>query len=849
MFEVILSDGGTPGLSRGGYIIGCDREEVGDTPDAPYVEVVIDSAVRELDRPFHYGLPEDIRDRVTFGSLVLVPFSGRPALGVVTAFPQEPGVGSVKDVLSALDEPPAFDFDAIRLAKWIASRYLSSFSQALRLFMPPGRSRKVRQVLALEMKAGDAHELLDARPTLEEERRAVDLIAAGGGEVELPKLAAEMGERTANAVVEKLAELGVASMRYSLSRPAISEKSRLAVRLLKTSDELADERLGVKQRAVVELLLEGGGTGALSEVLSAAGAPRSSVKSLERKGIVEVSSEKVMRMPRLGSASDERPVPNDKQVAAVAEVTDAIDGRRSEVFLLDGVTGSGKTEVYLLCIERCLELGRTAIVLVPEISLTPQTLERFSSRFPGRVAVLHSRLSPGERYDQWRGILEGRYDVVVGARSALFAPLKDLGLIVIDEEHETSYKNDTAPRYQAREVAEARAKMSGCPLLLGSATPAFESLHRALAGSYHLLSLPERVDSRPMPEVEVVDMRSEGGGGIVPLVSRQLLDALSRTVEAGDQAILFLNRRGFSNYLQCHACGAIIDCDSCEVSLCYHSRGNILMCHHCGESRKVPDNCPSCGAPALKGFGAGTQKVEDEVARHLPGISSIRMDADTTRGKDSHWELLGAFRNREAQVLIGTQMIAKGHDIPGVTLVGVINADTALAIPDFRASERTYQLLTQVGGRAGRDLRPGRVVVQTFNPEHPAIKALTDGGRAFVAAEIRSRQAASYPPFVRLVNVMVMSPDGNVAARASERLRRVLESELPRDVKILGPAPAPLSRLRDQYRWHVMLKCGDVSKAAPGIMRALGSFRDYSKSFPQHAAVRVTLDVDPVSLL
>lgn len=822
---------------------------MGGTPDTRYVEVVIDSAVRELDRPFHYGLPEEMRERVTYGSLVLVPFSGRPAIAFVTAFPESPGVGTVKDVLSVLDEPPAFDFDAIRLARWIASRYLSSFSQALRLFMPPGRSRRVRQVLSLEMRAGDAHELLDGRPTLEEERRAVDLMAAGGGEVELSKLVEDIGESAAGTAAETLVELGVASKRYALSRPAASEKRRLAVKLVRTADELEGEKLGAKQRAVIDLLLEGGGTFTLSEVLSAAGAPRSSIKSLEKKGIVEVTSEEVLRMPRLGSSSEVRPVPNEMQAAAVKEVSEAIDGRMSEVFLLDGVTGSGKTEVYLLSIERCLELGRTAIALVPEISLTPQTLERFSSRFPGQVAVLHSRLSPGERYDQWRGILEGRYSVVVGARSALFAPLKDLGLIVIDEEHESSYKNDTSPRYQAREVAEARARMSGCPLLLGSATPAFESLHRAKAGAYRLLRLPERVDSRPMPEVEIVDMRTEGGAGVVPLVSRQLLDALSRTVEAGDQAILFLNRRGFSNYLQCHACGSIIDCDSCEVSLCYHSRGHILMCHHCGVSRKVPDKCPSCGAPALKGFGAGTQKVEDEVARHLPGITSIRMDADTTRGKDAHWELIGAFKNREAQVLIGTQMIAKGHDIPGVTLVGVINADTALAIPDFRASERTYQLLTQVSGRAGRDLRPGRVVIQTFNPEHPAIRALTDGGVAFLDAEIKARQTALYPPFIRLVNVMVQSPDGAVAARAAQRLRKVFESELPRDVKILGPAPAPLSRLRDQYRWHVLLKCGDVSKAAPGIMRALGSYRDYSKSFPQGAAVRVTLDVDPVSLL
>ncbi len=810
---------------------------------------MIDSAVRELDRPFHYEVPASMSGRVDYGSMVVVPFGGRQALAFVTAFPQTPHAGDLKPLLSVLDEPPAFDFDSIRLAKWIASQYLSSFASALKLFMPPGRARKVRHVLLLEMSAGDAHEVLDSRPTLAEERDAVDMLAAGGGEVELSRLRESLGERACSAAVGTLEELRIATRRYSLSRPAVSTKKRTVVILKANAESLEGVRLGARQRAVVEYLAESGGVAALADLLHKTAAPRSSVKSLEKKEIVELSGERVLRDPRRPSAESKRPVLNAEQAAAVDSVNDAIEERGSDVFLLDGVTGSGKTEVYLRCIERCLELGRGAVALVPEISLTPQTLERFESRFPGRVAVLHSRLSPGERFDQWIGILEGRYPVVVGARSALFAPLRNIGIIVIDEEHDTSYKNDTSPRYQARDVAEARARLSGCPLLLGSATPSFESLHRAEAGAYGLLRLTSRVDSRPMPEIDIVDMRSEGGAGIVPLVSRQLLDALTRTVEAGDQAMLFLNRRGFSNYLQCHACGSIIDCESCEVSLCYHSRGHLLMCHHCGARSDVPERCPTCGVPALKGFGAGTQKVEEEIARHLPGVSIARMDADTTRGKDAHWEILSRFRDRETTVLIGTQMIAKGHDIPGVTLVGVINADTALALPDFRASERTFQLLTQVSGRAGRDLRPGTVVIQTFNPGHPAIRALKEAGSSFLDAEITARREAVYPPFVRLVNVMVSSTDGAMASRASYRLRSILTPELPPGVRLVGPAPAPLSRLRGRYRWHLLIKCDEVSKVARPIEVSIRRFRDYSKSFPDSSEVSISLDVDPVSLL
>jgi primosomal protein N' (replication factor Y) (superfamily II helicase) len=824
-----------------------------------YAEVILDTPLQELDRPFTYEVPADSRDSIEIGSLVLVPFTNRLSLGYVVGFPAEPGVSRLKSIARLLDEPPLFDFDTQRLCRWVASHYLSSLSQAFRLVMPPGRGRKVKQYVSLKAVRDEALEALGGKQGPQAD--VVEVLAAAGSEVEMGALKKHIGAGAAEVAqaVRSLEEAGLAGRRFALTEPAASPSSRLVVRLAGgTPDAEALEALPHRQRDITEQLIERGGVDFQSDLLRATGASSTSLKSLAKKGVVEIASEEVLRRPRLGYGSGTGsdpggapvPTPNESQSEAIGSIAGAVDSGLHRVFLLEGVTGSGKTEVYLRSIERVLERGRRAIVLVPEISLTPQTLERFESRFAGRVAVLHSRLGPGERFDQWRGVREGRYDVVVGARSALFAPVADLGLIAIDEEHEPSYKSDTAPRYHAREVAEARARLTGAVLVLGSATPSFESLEKARAGAYDHLTLPNRIDNRPLPDVEVVDMREVGGAGTVPLLSPPLLDALSRTVTSGDQAILFLNRRGFANYMQCHACGEIMGCDECEVSLCYHTRGEMMLCHHCGKRWAVPESCPACGRGPMKSFGAGTQRVEDELLAHLPGVRFIRMDADTTTSRDAHWHLLGAFARGEAQVLIGTQMIAKGLDIPGVTLVGVINADTALALPDFRASERTYQLLTQVSGRAGRGLRPGRVIVQTFNPGHPAVQALSGEASDFVSAELAARLNARYPPFVQLVNVMVTAPELSSASRSAERLRQLMETDLAgTGATVLGPAPAPLTRLRGQYRWHVLIKAADMSTIAGPLRTAVGRFYDYARTFPPGREVRISLDVDPTSLL
>lgn len=817
------------------------------SPDSiHYAEVIIDSAVRDLDRPFTYAVPSEMAGRLEIGSMVLVPFSGRLSLGYVVGFPSRLDGRKAKDISRLIDEEPLFDFDSQRLCRWIADHYLCPLSQAIKLLMPPGRSRKVKQYVSLSTDPDP----MTGTSNLQED--ILESMRLSGGETAVDSLKNKFGAAEVGSELRWLEDRGIVTRRFALTRPAAAAKSRLVVRVTLEGRKPENiDTLPARQKDIVEELMVQGGLSFQSELLARTGTSGASLKSVEKKGLVEITGEEVLRQPWLGAGAETvSHTPNEHQQHAIDSITTAIAAGTHKTFLLDGVTGSGKTEVYIRAIEEVLAKGKTAIVLVPEISLTPQTVERFESRFPGLVAVLHSRLGPGERFDQWRGAREGRYRVVVGARSALFAPVPDLGLITIDEEHEASYKSDTSPRYHAREVAEAKARMAGAVLILGSATPSFESTERARAGAYVRLVLPERVDSRPMPDIELVDMREASGAGETILLSRQMLDAVSRTVEAGDQAILFLNRRGFANYIQCRSCGQIMGCDECEVSLCYHRRGDMMLCHHCGKRWSVPEVCPSCGSGQMKQFGAGTQRVEEELLSHLPGTTVIRMDADTTTTKDAHWHLLASFRAREAQVLIGTQMIAKGLDIPDVTMVGVINADTALALPDFRASERTYQLLTQVSGRAGRGLRPGRVIVQTYNPEHPAIKAVAAGPDAFIRAEIAARSHAFYPPFVDLVNVLVTSPEMIPASRSAERMRQILLTDLQgTGATILGPAPAPLSRLRGVYRWHILVKSADIAGIATKLTGAVGRFYEYSKTFPAGKDVRVILDVDPTSLL
>ncbi|HZL05465.1 MAG TPA: primosomal protein N', partial [Coriobacteriia bacterium] len=540
------------------------------------------------------------------------------------------------------------------------------------------------------------------------------------------------------------------------------------------------------------------------------------------------------------AATSARPYP---LTAAQAAAVDAIGAASpGEVFVLEGVTGSGKTEVYLSAIERVLERGHGALVLVPEISLTPQTVGRFRSRFGAEVAVLHSRLSAGERYDQWHLAYSGEARVVVGARSALFAPVRDLGLIVIDEEHEPSYKQGSSPRYHARDVARQLAFLRGAALVLGSATPSMESLFMADDGTWTPLALLERVGEAVMPKILVVDMGAEFAAGNRSVFSAALADGLDKVQASGSRAVLFLNRRGFASFLLCRECGYVPQCPSCSVSLTYHDRVDRLVCHHCGHEEPAVRACPRCGSPYLRKFGAGTERIEQELLARWPELAVVRMDADTTKGKGGHERALQAFEATRPAVLLGTQMIAKGLDYPDITLVGVLSADLSLRVPDFRAAERTFQLLQQVAGRAGRGAKPGTVVIQTYWPDHAAIQAVAAGQPSQIYdGERQERAELGYPPYARLANVLISGPRRDVVITSADALAGAIRESLPDGWTLLGPADPAIARLKGAFRRHMLLRAPRDAQLGPLIRAAL-----LRTTIP--AGVTAAIDVDPIDL-
>jgi len=531
-----------------------------------------------------------------------------------------------------------------------------------------------------------------------------------------------------------------------------------------------------------------------------------------------------------------------EQSKALKYISESIEKKEHHTYLLHGITASGKTEVYLQAIELVLKKGRQAIVLVPEISLTPQTVERFSSRFGANVAVIHSKLTPARRFLEWQKIKEGKASIVVGARSAIFSPMNNLGLIIIDEEHETTYKQDDVPRYHARDVAEERARLNSCPLLLGSATPSLESYFKAQEGKYKLIKLTKRIEERLLPKVKIVDMRMElATRKRIAIFSKVLLDALDKTIKAGKQAIIFLNRRGFSTFINCKKCGFVMKCKRCDTSLVYHFENKKLICHYCNYTLDPPDICPKCKSGYIHYFGLGTEKVESEISRNFSHVRVARMDSDTTVKRGSHDRILDSFKSGDVTLLVGTQMIAKGLDFPQVTLVGVVSADITLNIPDFRASERTFNLLTQVGGRAGRGDDGGEVIVQTYAPHHYAVLcAAKHDYEKFYAQEIISRKELLLPPFINLLKVTVRARNDELAAKTASALAETIRAG-NKDAVVAGPAPSPMLRMRGYFRYNILLKGHDRLAMCAIVKKVLSGFR-------RPHGVLIAVDVDPISL-
>ena len=758
--------------------------------------VIVDVSARAVDRAFDYLVPAELTG-LQLGCAVIVDFGNRPVVGYVIGLaqrdPQELGF-KLKPLAGVLSEP-YFDEVGAQLAQWIAREYAAPLSECVRLLAPPGGSPKVKRVDG-----------------------SWQLVRQGAGPVDDRWVFLERGQAAA----------------------AIPERA-------------------VKQRKVVEALSCGGMR--LAELSLELSGAYQTCKALEKKGIVRIEERRRLRgaMPSAGAAP-QPPVSHLTlgQQRALGQITTLLEERdcgsstaTERVVVVDGITGSGKTEVYLQAIVACLAQGRSALVLVPEIALTPQTVGRFRARFGEQVAVLHSRLSAGERYDQWDLARQGSAQVVVGTRSAVFAPLSNLGLLVIDEEHENTYKQDSSPRYDARRVALQLCRMRGAVLVLGSATPSIQTLSRCAqrpgAPGWSWVSLGERPCGQPLPAVTVVDMAREFGSGQRSMFSRQLAEALLAAHAAQEKSVLLLNKRGFASFVLCRECGFVPECPECSVSLTYHEVGSSLACHHCGHREAMPAKCPQCGSPYLRKFGAGTQRVEDELRALMPpGTPIIRMDADTTAAKGAHEALLDQFASTPGAVLLGTQMIAKGLDFPDVTVVGVINADTVLKLPDFRSPERTYQLLEQVSGRAGRGEKPGRVFVQTYCPEHPAIQAAAAHDRQLLLErELPARRELGYPPFTRLGNILVWGRDEGPVSTLATRIALALSSALQGTAgrwKILGPAPCTLYRLKGDYRWHILLKAPpgeDLGSVIAPVLAKLG----------KHEGVKLAVDVDPSNLL
>ena len=634
----------------------------------------------------------------------------------------------------------------------------------------------------------------------------------------------------------------------------ISEKTRevavLQVDPAVRAQVLESQRRAPRRAAMLRTLMDAEGGELPCEQLKN-GHPdyRQALGALVKMGFVRLERREVLRRAygAMEQLASEDPTLTAQQEAVLASILPAVEAGKG-AFLLYGVTGSGKTEVFIRAVRRCAQLGRTAIVLVPEIALTPQMVMWFRSRFGEDAAVLHSRLSPGERYDEWRRIRRGDVRVVIGARSAIFAPLENVGLIIIDEEHEQSYLSDNTPRYDARELARLRCGREGAALLLASATPSMRSFALAGRGDLTLLEMPERVAGRPMPTVHVVDMRRELAQGNRSVFSGALLDGLKACLDAGKQAILFVNRRGYATFVSCRSCGYTVTCTQCDVSMTYHASERVLRCHYCGQEQSIPSVCPECGSPYIKYFGVGTQRVEEEVRRLFPEVPVLRMDNDTTRTKDAHERLIARFRQGEARILVGTQMIAKGLDFPNVTMVGIIAADAMLKLPDYRSAERTFQLLTQVAGRAGRADCPGEVFLQTYDPEHYAIEAASrQDYRAFFEQEMHRRKRALYPPYTLIARLLYEDEREENAQAAAQSAMRQMEAFLERRAYLrkyvvsLRVLPCPVRRIKGKARWEVTLKIVDK----PICQEAVGKMSEIAQ-IPGCACV---CQVNPASMM
>ena len=859
--------------------------------DVDVADVVVDIDAPDLQPSYSYRVPERIQNRLAAGMCVHIPFHGREALGYVIGRRKlsttDPLASRLKSVIAVVEDAITINAEQLQTVRWMSEQYVCSLVDAIRCVAPATLGSRVQATVRLSDPSLRGYDLGDSMP----QAHIVETLRALHGATEVDTLRQTANLPNFHSAYAALVERGLLVEERQVTRAKTVKKTVKAYRLGPAADSLegGQRRRSPQQQRILNALLDWArsekGPMPAAELLRVADVRAASVKSLVDKGVLQSEDLTVWRAPV--SAVGPRTTPPELtpgQRSAVDTLRECLHSGEARTVLLFGVTASGKTEVYLNVIAEALAFGRSAIVLLPEIALTAQVVDVFVGRFGEQVAVLHSRLSEGERHDEWRRMQEGRARIVVGARSAIFAPVQNVGLIVVDEEHEASYKQDKMPRYNAKDLAAHRAELSRATLVLGSATPSLESyfaatergsgvggqvsnnanasaVQRATLNTQSrtpeyrntryptpsarcpslLIEMPRRIDNRPLPRVELVDLREEFKVRRA-LFSELLTDAMAQRLARKQQTILFLNRRGYAQFVLCRDCGWSAKCPNCAVSLAFHSYERALKCHHCEYTGRPPQTCPDCGGLKVKAFGIGTEKVEEEVLNLFPHARIARMDRDTTSKKGAHGRILRDFRQGDADILIGTQMVAKGLDFPSVTLVGVVSADTAINMPDFRAAERTFQLLTQVAGRAGRGTAVGEVIIQTFSPDHYAVQAAIHHDYvSFYNQEIQFRQELKYPPFSRFANLISSDIHEAKAQGRANAVAAALERTLPKSIEIIGPSAAPIARLKNQFRFHVALR-------APVDAPLSGMIAEAMALLPTGDRLGVSIDIDPLNM-
>lgn len=806
-----------------------------------YAQVIIDANHAEVDRVFDYRVPAQWEEEVCVGLRVMVPFGQRNTKreGYVIALTETTEVpeGKIKGIVEILDEGrPILTPSILELAKWMKKEYFCTLNQCLQAVMPAGI--RTKSVWYAEL-TGQTAELS------EKEQQMADVLIEQGGAVPLRELEQIFGNRT-EYILRCLQEKKIVRLHQKTTRSTYKKEKRYVSlteneELLIAAKEKAEKDKRLAGQLRVLSAISQGESLSVEELKEKAAVTDSPIHTLLQKGVlVEQRRQEKRDVFQLEDYTPTQPFyPTPAQAQALALLREEEQKAQKRPVLLHGVTGSGKTEIYMQLIEHVIMEGKQAIVLVPEISLTPQTMERFISRFGKRVSVTHSRLSLGERLDQWRKARDGEISIIIGPRSALFMPFSNLGVIVMDECHESSYISDVTPKYHTREVARKLSELTGALLVMGSATPDIDSYHRAVTGEFLLLQLKERTKGSHLPEVFVTDMRKELEDGNRSAFGLPLQQAIRENLEKRQQTMLFLNRRGYSTFVSCRKCGEALTCPSCNVSYTYHASDKALVCHYCGKEVPVPKTCPSCGSHYIRYFGTGTQKIEEETRRLFPEASILRMDADTTTGKNGHARILELFGKGKADILIGTQMIAKGHDFPNVTLVGILAADLSLNLGTYQAAETCFQLITQAAGRAGRGKLAGRVFIQTYQPENHAIRmAAAQDYEGFYQEEILLRQAMEYPPFSHIFSVLITGEMEQEVILAAQRLGAYMNHYAERaGCTVVGPAPAPLPKFRGEFRWQIFAKETDADRLKAFVLYTVEQTKkDVSREIRFHLA-------------